>query len=277
MAVGIAPGINREDQWHMSRSKVEWSDAAKAAKEKCKAEPYNAKAWYDLGCILEEESLWRESVDCFSMALIFDPFNADYYMHRGHRYLSIGEVASFTADFEMCLRIDPKNWWALYYIQEGFTAMGYFDKAEEYCKRLWEISDENTQFVDAVAVWYCEALGRNGKWDKYNEIINTPFLVKMMDDPETKTPYIGRLRFMAGRVSDEEMLKRLDEIPADHPMADAMFCGTAWALIDKWYSKGETAKADELCAKAAKRDKNTWQLTAYFLSYFEAKRRGLID
>ncbi len=271
MAVGIAPGVTRESQWHMTRTNVAWSEEALAAKAAVDKDDTNPKLWYDLGVILENSGLFRESVDCFSMALIYDPFNADYYMHRGHRYLSIGEVPAFTADFEMCLRIDPKNWWALYYIQEGFQALGHYELAEEYSRRLWEISDENTEYVDAVAVWLCTALARQGKWDEVKKLCETPFLVKMMEAPGPHFGYLQKLELFAGRISPDELYAIVDKMENN-----GGFSSTGWGLVDYWYAKGEDAKAEALCKRIVARDEGTWQLTGYFLAYYEAKRRGYL-
>ncbi len=276
MAVGMAEGVRRNEQWHMERTRVQWPENAILALEKAERAQTDPALWFELGVALENAGFFREAVENFSKALIYDPFNAEYYFHRGHRYLSCGQVPAFTADFEMCLRLRPDDWWALYYIQEGFTAMGLFEQAERYSKRLWELTGEDTPLADAAAVWYCEALGRLGKWDEYAAVMKTPFLVKMMDDPATESHYIERLRYMAGRISDEEMFAKLCAIPEDAEH-DAEFAQFGWSLVDMWYSRGLTRKADWLCARIAERDHKNWHLTAYFLAYFEAKRRGLIE
>ena len=130
MATKIAEGITKSSQWHIDRSKAEWSAEAKAAKAKLDQDPHNPKLWMELGLALGEQALFREAIECYTMGLVYDPFDAMLYRHRGHRYLSIGEVENFMSDCMMCLRLDPTNWWAAYFLQEGFFVKGEYELAE---------------------------------------------------------------------------------------------------------------------------------------------------
>lgn len=100
----------KENQIFAARDTVEENDKIKAAREAVAADPTNAEKYMALGLALRGQMFFREALEAYSIGLTYDPFMSLLYRHRGHAYVNLGQYQEAAADFEMGLRIDPKNW-----------------------------------------------------------------------------------------------------------------------------------------------------------------------
>lgn len=114
-------------------------DRAKIAEieAKLKKAPKDPELWYALGAEYSQSD-FEKSIEAFSMAIAYEPFNAEYFFNRGRKYLSTDRYAEALADFHMTLRLDPVDgqMWhylgvALYYLKMYDEAAAYFRKALE--------------------------------------------------------------------------------------------------------------------------------------------------
>lgn len=59
--------------------------------------------------LLNARLFMHEAIDAYSRAIAIEPFNADIYCMRGHRYMSVLAFAEAVADFIIASRIKPES------------------------------------------------------------------------------------------------------------------------------------------------------------------------
>ena len=188
------------------------------------------------------------------MGLTYDPFNCLLYRHRGHAYVNIGLAKQAAADFEMGLRIDPKNWDCWYHLGLSYHLMGNFERALKAYETCYALSP-NDEFRICTTDWMCMTLMKMGRIEEMKAAA-----ARIRPDMEAgeSEPYFHRVLAYNGCHTVEEALK-IAEAREDHMFATGAYGLAVYAdkvLGDKAFTKSildKIALRDEMWSGFAER------------------------
>lgn len=151
-------------------------------------------------------ALWnhKEAIRVYGRAFALDPNNATLHQQRGHRYLSIRELARARADLEKAVALDPKLQGAWYYLGVLDFAEGRFDKAAlDFEKNLALQGDDVAKAIGTVD-WLYSSYRRGKQDEKAQKLLArvTPEL-KIEGNPRL---YFNRTLFYKGLKTEDELL-----------------------------------------------------------------------
>jgi len=113
---------------------MDW-DELKKVEERLKEDPENFCLWVARGILYFNED-FEKSIESLSMALSYNPFNADQYYNRGRKFLSQDRFVQALSDFILATRLDDKDAWkwhfqgvAYFYLDRYNEAIASFYKA----------------------------------------------------------------------------------------------------------------------------------------------------
>lgn len=207
--------------------------------------PEDPELWFKLG----QEYFGTDfvkAVHCFSTALVYAPFNGEYYFNRGRKYVSLDLWDQGLADFIMSIRIEPEHgmkWHyagvCCFYKDEYEQAVEYFTEAVRTYRRT------GVELVWPSVDWIYMSWMRLGQPEKAIAALD----LVQNDEPVDVTDYFYKKRVLLykGVTSPQDYLKDLDR----HNNLDALT--ELYALANYYYYQAnqpdEAAKIiDEIVA-----------------------------
>lgn len=102
-------------------------------------EKFDAMTYYDLGVQHFEMDEWAQAVASYTKAITVNPRFAQAYYRRGEAYYFLAEKSNVPrlydlaiADFDKCLKLDPRKPQARIYRAYCYQKVGDFEKANKY-------------------------------------------------------------------------------------------------------------------------------------------------
>ena len=174
------------------------------ARKKSDADPKNVALLIALGDALATVVNHREAITVYDRALALDPTSGLAHQQRGHRHLSIRQLAQARTDLEKAVALDAKLAGAWYYLGLLDYLAGRFDQAAtSYEKNLALVDGDLVRGIAAVD-WLYMSYRRGGQADKARVLLErvTPDL-KIEGNPRL---YLQRLLFYKGLRTEDELL-----------------------------------------------------------------------
>lgn len=239
---------SKSNEIFAAREPLTPSDETARALEDVRANPDDPEKYMQLGLCLRRQMFFREAVEAYSEGLTCAPFHCLLYRHRGHAYLNLGLYAQAAADFEMGLRIDPRNWDCLYHLGVVYHLMRRYKRAVEVLERCYALSPSD-EFRICTADWLCMTLMRMGKLDEMREVAGRirPDMVAGGSEG-----YFERVLVYNGSRDAGEVLAEAEALD-DHGFATGAY---GLAVYFECVT-GERDKAKRILEEIAKRDE-TW-------------------
>lgn len=236
---------SRETQLRMRAEEIPWSEAAQNALARTRAEPENPEAYMALGLALRAQMLLREAIAAYSDGLCRDPFHMMLYRHRGHAYVNAGEYAPGAADFEMGLRLDPKNWDCWYHLGLSYYLLGDYNRAARAYHTCYDLAQRDA-FRICTADWLCMTYMKLGDLDAMREVADR---IRPDMEPGGSAGYFERVLVYNGTKTPEEALADAEK------QNDHMFATGAYGIAVYYAcALGEKDKAKSILEKIAARN-----------------------
>ena len=232
-------------------------------------DPCNGDLWMQKGLALAKYSLMREAVECYSMAISYNPFKWNYYRHRAHRFLSMWRFEDAAADFTISSRLNPQDWDTCYHLGLSHFLLGAYEKAAKAYQRCLELTTQESKLIACVD-WYWMTLKRLGRDDDAQKLLE--HITTGMDAGDN-TAYYARLLVYKGLKKVEDVLSADPEKTTDLERVTYGFGIGNYMMI-----QGETQKAIEVWKQVVKAgDENDLYFAfSYLASKVELTRRGLL-
>lgn len=204
----------------------------------------------------------REAIDCFSLALSYNPFHALAYRHRGHRHIGIRMYKQGAADLELGSRIDPTNWDIWYHLGLAYYLLGDFKRAEKVYQRCLEITDSEELLV-AISDWYWMTLMRLGKKEEAAKLLEP---ITEDTDPGENSSYHRRLLMYKGIIKPEDLV-HFEGAP--HPSLELATQG--YGLANYYYVTGKQDEAMALFKRIVE-ESDFWGAFGYLAAEVEVQK-----
>jgi len=157
---------------------------------------------YTMGLMLENQHRYQEAIDAFTEASKRDPAYAEPLMHRGYRYLALGELGRAAADFEAALAVRPGYTWAVHGKAEVLHAAGKPEEAMNVVDAALRRDPGHALLLNARG--YLHA--RNGRTEEAVRDLEAA----IARDPELPFPYVNLSNVLLRNGRREEARKWLD-------------------------------------------------------------------
>lgn len=225
------------------------SEAVAACRRALAAAPEDPEHLLALGLALKGQLRYYEASEIFSELLAQNPFNREILCHRGHVYLGLRAYRQAAADFQLGLRIAPRDWDCLYHNALCYYLLGDYRTAEAYYARCYAASGTEEKLT-AATDWYWLTLMHLGKRDEAENILRA---VEPDWDYGENEIYFARLLVYKG-------LRRADEVLAcAAELCDHEFCTYAYGIAYYlWEVVGEKERAQALITDIASRTGSQW-------------------
>ena len=228
--------------------------------EKLKAAPDDVQLWLERAKLLNAGLFMHEAIDAYSRALAIDPFNADIYCMRGHRYMSVLAFAEAVADFIIASRIKPESWDPWYHLGVSYYMLGHYAQAEKAMYRCYELlKDQDPRDCCAALDWRWRCLTRLGRKADADELLKCV--------PEGAECYEGDYGYMLncsmykGIVTPEQVYAD----PRVHSGSMDLMCVT-YAVSNYYFCTGNIEKSNEFVDKCISIGKTHERLTFGFMA-----------
>jgi len=206
-----------------------------------KAESAVARAPRDVDTLIAlgraQASVWRyrDAVATYTRAIGLAPERAVLYRHRGHRYISLRELAQAVSDMEHAAALDSTSFDIWYHLGLAYYLMGRFDDAAAAYGRTLGVARSADDTV-AASDWLWMALGRAGR-----AATGADVLVPIADSMAVREnlAYQQRLLFYKGRRSEAQLRALMSA--GDLERATVGYGLATWRLV-----RGDTAAARSL-------------------------------
>jgi tetratricopeptide (TPR) repeat protein len=110
------------------------------------------RAGYEAG--MERE--WDQAIEQYSRALEIDPKYGDAYFQRAITFQMAGRPLEAIADFESCLKLEPRKYLAMEYLAKLYMEHGEYRKALELYERALPLV-KNPKWRSIVKYWIAGA------------------------------------------------------------------------------------------------------------------------
>ena len=161
-----------------------------------------AKNFYEQAMAAAKDARMEESIQLFSKALSYLPFEGLYYRYRGHRHLNVREFDEGAADLELGSRLIPENWDVWYHLGLAYYLRGEFERAALAYQRCLELTDTQDAMI-AIVDWYWMTLMHLGQTERAQALLEK---VSPEDDPGENVAYFKRVLLYKGLNSIEETM-----------------------------------------------------------------------
>ena len=225
------------------------SAAVTACRQALAAAPGDPDRLLELALALKAQFRYYEASEVLSDLLAQNPFRYEILCQRGHVYLGLRAYHQAVADFELGLRINPRDWDCLYHEALCFYLLGDYSTAEKYYARCHAVSETEEELA-AVTDWYWLALKHLEKDAEADALLQ---LVRTDWDYGENEIYFTRLLVYKGLRQAGEVLAHAKEL-GDHEYCTYAY-GIAYYL---WAVQGEKEKAEALIADIASRTVSQW-------------------
>lgn len=206
-----------------------------------RAESALARAPRDVDSLLAlgraQASVWRyrDAVATYTRAIGLAPERAVLYRHRGHRYISLRELAQAVSDMERAAALDSTSFDIWYHLGLAYYLMVRFDDAAAAYRRTLGVARSADDTV-AASDWLWMALKRGGQ-----DAAAAHVLVPITDSlrVQENVPYHQRLLFYKGRRTEADL--RALMATGDLERATVGYGLATWRLV-----RGDTTAARSL-------------------------------
>lgn len=217
-----APGVDY-------RSMVDTGPVARAA-QALAADPRNVERIIALGIAQSNARQMREAIATFSRGIAIAPRNAVLYRWRGHRYLSVRELARAEADLVRAVRLDSTLYGAWYHLGVLRFVQGDFRRAATAFARAQPLAPDAGELAGSTD-WLWMSLQRAGRGAEADAM-----LARRPDSLRTTAAYAQRLMLYRGELRPEHVIGPADS--GDVAVATLGFGIGNWHLV-----RGDTACA----------------------------------
>lgn len=231
--------------------------------------PNDYRMWIHKGLALESQMLYVDAVNTYSDGLVYNTFCDTLYECRGHIYITLGRYHEAVADSNMCVRLNPLNWYGWYHKGLGYYFMGEYEKAVTAFAGCFEHSYDDNVHRLAAMDWTYVCLRHLQEKDRAEELIRN---IKETTPGDALDLYKTKLLIYKG-------VKTLDEVLNSIPKDDnysLQYVSLGYASAMKQYFDGDRQKAKEQLIKVVEEDEY-WQAFGYLASRAELKRQFDID
>lgn len=245
----------RFGQMHLDRSDdVELIDEIKEIDKSLAENPAQPTLWMERGKILrKKQRLCREGVESHSMGLTYDPFNPLLYRYRGHVCINIGRYIEGAADFELSLRLDPKNWDTWYHLGLAYYLLGDYERARKAYEGCIGVTDDVEKLV-AVTDWYWMTLKHLGDDAGAQAAIDkVPPDATIVDNGG----YYKRLLVYKGLLDAESVYQEAEALTDN-----IGFATQTYGLSYYYELKGNKKRAKEILDRIMARSEDAWSCFA---------------
>lgn len=194
------------------------------------AEPRNVERIIALGVAQSGVRQYREAIATFSRGLAIAPQNALLYRWRGHRYLSVRELALAHDDLTRGRQLDSTNYAIWYHLGIVRYATGDFAAAVDAFTRAQPIAPDSGERA-ASTDWLWMSLSRAGRGTEAKAMLD-----RRPDSIPGGNAYVQRLRLYRGEILPDSVLT-----PAD--TSDIAKATLAYGVGNWYLVRGDTAQA----------------------------------
>jgi len=257
----------KDTQLHLLRSKLEFTDEAKAIQKEIDKNPCSTELWMKKGIELAKQMHFREAIEAYSIGLSHNPFHALSLRHRGHRLISTYRFEEAAFDFELSSRLDPSNWDTWYHLGLAYYLMGDFERANNAYTRCLEMTKDDQEELVAIVDWKWLTLMRLGKDEEAKAVLQ---LVDEKTNPGENIVYKERVLMYKGDIKPETILKSIPGYAGD-AFGDFELATQGYGVAMYYYFNGGKEKTFELFDRILKHD-TFWSAFGFIAAYQDAKR-----
>jgi tetratricopeptide (TPR) repeat protein len=140
---------------------AEETAAITTAETDLRASPDDVEKAIALGRAYAAVWRYRDAIDVYSRALERHPEHAMLYRHRGHRFLSVRDLAAGLRDMERAAELEQGDFDIWYHLGLArYLARDFAGAAEAYRRCRATVTDDDG--LVAVSYWWFQALSRAG-------------------------------------------------------------------------------------------------------------------
>jgi len=203
------------------------------------------------GLRLAKLGYYREATECFSRAIVIDPFQWEYYRHRAHRFLSCRLFADAAADFTIASRLNPNDWNVWYHLGLSWFLLRDYEQADaayKRCEKLCVTADD----VAAVTDWHYITLRRLGREREAQALLDgTPDDLAVTD--KVSGSYMLRLRLYKGLVGPEQLFEQVEPDRG----AELAVITQGFGLANYWLWQGQRDKYEDMLDRVIRTAENS--------------------
>lgn len=238
------------------RNEIPADKDLEAIQAKIDQSPEDAALYMEKGLCLAGLGYYREAGECYSKAIVLDPFNWEFYRHRAHRFLSCGLFADGAADFTIASRLNPEDWNVWYHLGLSYFLLGMYEKAHWAYTRCEALNKTNDDLA-AVTDWHYMTLMRLGRKEEAEKLLEaiTP---DMEIDDSVSGAYYNRLLLYKGLLSPDQLFN-VD--PAEG--ADLEVVTQGFGLANYYLNNGDEEKYRELLDRVIETAANSRWYSAF--------------
>lgn len=226
--------------------------------------PNDYRLWVRKGLALEAQMLYIDAVNTYSDGLEYNTFCDTLYECRGHLYITLGRYHEAVADSNLCVRLNPLNWYGWYHKGLACYFMGEYEKAVKAFEGCFEHSCDSNVHQLAAMDWTYVCLRHMQEKDKAEALIRD---ITEATPGDALDMYKTRLLIYKGAKTSEEVL---DNMRPDGNYS-LKYVSFGYAAAMKNYFDGDMRKAKEQLIKVVEKDEY-WQAFGYLASRAELKR-----
>lgn len=239
------------------------------ADEALKADPTNPDLWMEKGLALAKYSFMREAVECYSIAMTYNPFKWQYYRHRAHRFISMWRFEDAAADFTISSRLNHQDWDTFYHLGLSYFLLGNYEKAAKAYQRCLELTKLDSKLI-ALCDWYWMTLKRLGRDEDAAKILER---ISLGMDAGDNVAYYERLLVYKGLKNAEEALDM-----ESNNFNDLARVSIGFGIGNYYLLNGDEEKAIAIWKRTVALGEELTLYTAfsYLASKIELTKRGLL-
>lgn len=229
---------------------------ARAARD---ADPANVEKIIALGTAQAGLRQMREAVQTFSEGIARVPNSALLYRWRGHRHLSLRELAAAKADFARGLALDSTVYGIWYHLGVVRFAEGNFAGAADAFRRAQPRAPDAGELAGSTD-WLWMSLMRAGRRAEAQAMLD-----RHPDSLAVDNAYAARLRMYRG-------VTRPDSLFTPSDTADVQVATLSYGLGNWYLVHGDTTRARQAFTRSV--PSGGWPGFGFIMSEVELRRTG---
>ncbi len=219
--------------------------------------PDDAMLYMEKGLCLAGLGYYREAGECYSKAIVINPFYWEFYRHRAHRFLSCGLFADGAADFTIASRLNPEDWNVWYHLGLSYFLLGMYEKAHWAYTRCAALNKTNDDLA-AVTDWDYMTLTRLGRKEEAAKLLEAVTPDMDMDD-SVSGAYYNRLLLYKGVLTPDQLFHDVDPAAG----ADLEVVTQGFGLANYYLNNGNEEKYRELLDRVIETATNSRWYSAF--------------
>jgi tetratricopeptide (TPR) repeat protein len=202
---------------------------------------------------------YREAIATFTKGLAIAPENPLLYRWRGHRYISVRQLDSATADLTRGNRLDSTNYDIWYHLGVARYVRGDFRAAAEAFRHAQRLAPNDNELAGATDWLWMSAQRASWAADAQRALTRIHDSLKIT----TAMAYAQRLRLYRGKITPDQVITAADT--SDVAVATLSYGVGNWYLV-----RGDTAQAKQWFERSIR--SGGWPAFGFIASEAELRR-----